>query len=141
MRSSSTANNTRLLHSSNRWRRSSQSCTFSQAVWGYGFRISTGGVLAKETGFSVLRDSLGGCSSSPSARRCAHFFSIVTSSLRISNTCYIMGEGQWFQPTVRNRLGRAIVLANFQIHYGKFYDIREYLHRFCITRSIDEDDP
>ena len=40
-----------------------------------------------------------------------------------------MGEDQWFQPTVRNRLGQAIVLANFWINYGKFYDIREYLHR------------
>ncbi|KAF8334421.1 hypothetical protein F5887DRAFT_650716 [Amanita rubescens] len=34
-----------------------------------------------------------------------------------------MGESQWFRPTVRNRLGRAIVLANFYIEYGKFYDI------------------
>ncbi|KAI0251457.1 aegerolysin type hemolysin [Lactifluus subvellereus] len=34
-----------------------------------------------------------------------------------------MGEAQWFQPTVRNRLLQAIVLANFSIQYGKFYDI------------------
>ncbi|KAI0251465.1 aegerolysin type hemolysin [Lactifluus subvellereus] len=35
-----------------------------------------------------------------------------------------MGEAQWFQPTVRNRLFQAIVLANFSIQYGKFYDIK-----------------
>ncbi|KAF8057434.1 aegerolysin type hemolysin [Lyophyllum atratum] len=36
-----------------------------------------------------------------------------------------MGESQWFQPTVRNRLSQAIVLANFSIQYGKFYDIND----------------
>jgi len=41
-----------------------------------------------------------------------------------------MGEDQWFQPTVRNRLSRAVVLANFIIQYGKFYNISEDPHRF-----------
>jgi len=36
-----------------------------------------------------------------------------------------MGEAQWFQPTVRNRLTRTIVLTNFTILYGKFYDIKD----------------
>jgi hypothetical protein len=50
-----------------------------------------------------------------------------------------LGENQWFQPTVRNRLSTTIVLANFVIKWGKFYDISEYLHRFfCFTRSIDK---
>jgi len=35
------------------------------------------------------------------------------------------GEAQWFQPTVRNRLSRTIVLTNFTILYGKFYDIKD----------------
>ncbi|KAF8334424.1 aegerolysin type hemolysin [Amanita rubescens] len=39
-----------------------------------------------------------------------------------------LGEKQWFQPTVRNRLGRGIVLANFYINYGKFYDIHHPYH-------------
>lgn len=38
-----------------------------------------------------------------------------------------MGENQWFQPTVRNRLVVAVRLMNFVIRYGKFYDISEYL--------------
>ncbi|KDR71457.1 hypothetical protein GALMADRAFT_143730 [Galerina marginata CBS 339.88] len=36
-----------------------------------------------------------------------------------------MGESQWFQPVVRNRLSRAIILANFTILYGKFYNIND----------------
>ena len=53
-----------------------------------------------------------------------------------------MGEAQWFQPTVRNRLSQAVVLANFIIKYGKFYDISEYLH-YILLLFIDEslDDP
>jgi hypothetical protein len=44
-----------------------------------------------------------------------------------------MGEDQWFQPTVRNRLpdGTDIVLKNFDIKYGKFYNISEYLRLFA----------
>lgn len=42
----------------------------------------------------------------------------------------IMGEAQWFQPTVRNRLEKTIVLVNFTINYGKFYNISEYI--YCI---------
>ena len=38
-----------------------------------------------------------------------------------------MGEAQWFQPTVRNRLEKAIALTNFTIKYGKFYDISKYI--------------
>jgi hypothetical protein len=49
-----------------------------------------------------------------------------------------LGEIEYFQPTVRNRLSTTIILANFVIKYGKFYDISEYLHRFCFTRSIDK---
>jgi len=40
-----------------------------------------------------------------------------------------MGESQWFQPTVKNGMFKDIVLANFIINYGKFYDISEYLHQ------------
>jgi len=47
-----------------------------------------------------------------------------------------MGESQWFQLTVRNRLGKAIVLVNFYINYGKFYDIREYLLHHSFYRRI-----
>jgi len=36
-----------------------------------------------------------------------------------------VGEAQWFQPTVRNRIQRTIVLAKFKIIYGKFYDIND----------------
>jgi len=36
-----------------------------------------------------------------------------------------MGEDQWFQPTVRNRVSKAIILKNFEIAYGKFYDIND----------------
>ncbi|KJA14257.1 hypothetical protein HYPSUDRAFT_208850 [Hypholoma sublateritium FD-334 SS-4] len=35
-----------------------------------------------------------------------------------------MGEAQWFQPTVRNRLEKTIALTNFTIKYGKFYDVK-----------------
>lgn len=38
-----------------------------------------------------------------------------------------MGESQYFQPTVQNKTAAAVILANFQISYGKFYDISEYL--------------
>ena len=41
-----------------------------------------------------------------------------------------MGEQQWFQPTVRNKLSQAIVLVNFSLQYGKFYDISEHPHHF-----------
>jgi len=43
-----------------------------------------------------------------------------------------MGEDQWFQPTVRNRLPQVIVLTKFTILYGKFYDIN---NRFNETGS------
>jgi len=39
-----------------------------------------------------------------------------------------MGEAQWFQPTVRNRISsfsRTIVLAKFTIYYGKFYELND----------------
>ena len=36
------------------------------------------------------------------------------------------GEDRWFQPTVRNRLSQAVVLANLTIKLGKFYDISEH---------------
>ena len=50
-----------------------------------------------------------------------------------------MGEDQWFQPVVRNRLSsKAIVLVNFVILYGKFYNISEYLRRFWFTQSLDK---
>jgi len=36
-----------------------------------------------------------------------------------------LGEAQWFQPTVRNKIQRTIVLAKFKIIYGKFYEIND----------------
>jgi hypothetical protein len=48
-----------------------------------------------------------------------------------------MGEDQWFQPTVRNRLSQAIVLAKFTILYGKFYDISESIS-LNFSHSVDE---
>ncbi|KAF8057391.1 hypothetical protein FPV67DRAFT_1456029 [Lyophyllum atratum] len=50
-----------------------------------------------------------------------------------------MGESQWFQPTVRSRLSKAIVLANFSIQFGKFYDIShgEDLGHLLFIHSID----
>ena len=82
----------------------------------------------------------------PSAFAVAHKIfwrlqSALSSSPLSSNTCYIrvmpVGESQWFQPTVRNRLSETIKLINFSIQYGKFYDISEYSHYFCFTPSID----
>jgi hypothetical protein len=43
-----------------------------------------------------------------------------------------LGEIEYFQPTVRNRLSTTIILANFVIKYGKFYDIK---NRFKETAS------
>ncbi|KIJ61827.1 hypothetical protein HYDPIDRAFT_169438 [Hydnomerulius pinastri MD-312] len=43
-----------------------------------------------------------------------------------------MGEDQWFQPTVRNRLSHTILLTTYVIKYGKFYDIN---NRFNETSS------
>ena len=49
-----------------------------------------------------------------------------------------MGEDQWFQPAVKNSLpSKAIVLANFVILYGKFYDISHYLRHFWFTPPLD----
>jgi len=45
---------------------------------------------------------------------------------------------QWFQPTFRNRLSQDILLANFSIQYGRFYDISDYLTHFCFPHSIDK---
>jgi hypothetical protein len=63
-----------------------------------------------------------------------------TSSFPSSHPYYIMsepvGEAQWFQPTVRNRLSEAVVLVNFTILFGKFYDISECLQYFCFSRSF-----
>ena len=56
-----------------------------------------------------------------------------------SSTYHIMGEDQWFQPVIRNRLpSRTIVLVNFVILYGKFYNIRQYLRRFWFSLSLDK---
>ena len=49
-----------------------------------------------------------------------------------------MGEEQWFQPVVRNRTSKAIILANFVIPYGKDYNIRQYLRRFWFAQSLDK---
>ncbi|KAJ7110541.1 hypothetical protein C8R44DRAFT_743015 [Mycena epipterygia] len=49
-----------------------------------------------------------------------------------------MQKDQWFQPTVMNGLSKVIILANFSIEHGKFYDLSEYLHQFYIARSIDK---
>lgn len=51
-----------------------------------------------------------------------------------------MGEAQWFQPTVSNRLSQTINLAIFVITYGKFYDIRAYLHHVLLL-FVDEGHP
>jgi len=56
----------------------------------------------------------------------------------MEDTVTITGEKQWFQPLVRNRLSKPIILANFRINYGKFYDISAYLHHFRITWFIDK---
>lgn len=48
-----------------------------------------------------------------------------------------MGEGQWWEPTVKNDLDVAIRIADFELQYGKCYDIGE--HQCLISLVFTEE--